>query len=126
MFVKIMGNISVKNNFKNSILGVISRDGIFITEMAVWGIILKVIFNPGGTTKISKEEANEISKGKELREFTGVISIDGKEKKIKGVIAENGILISVFYTDNDKKLEYVLWNPGITEEIEPHRYLKNK
>lgn len=117
MTTKIAGEIEDKNSFKNKFLGVISAQGIFINEMAVLGTVLCVIFNPGPTIEMIAKNAVFIPRGKELRRFSGMIDKNGKQGKIEGLIAANGIFITIYGDDGNP--EYTLWNPGDTEEIDP-------
>ncbi len=117
MIVKIIGTIEGENDIKNKFSGVVNVVGTFINEMAVQDTVLHIIFNPGPTIELSAKKIALIPKGKEHRKLSGTIDKCGKQNRIEGVIAENGIFITVF--GDGGKPEYGLWNPGDTEEIDP-------
>lgn len=121
MTARIDGTIEVKEGTVNIILGLINVVGIFINEILPDGKLVHVIFNPGPTIEFTQvNKAALIPRGEVYRNFLGTIDKSGKLNKVEGVIAQNGIFVTVF--DDNGSPEYVLWNPGETEEIDWRLY----
>ena len=121
MTARIDGTIEAEGGIANIILGLINVVGIFINEIAPDGKLLHVIFNPGPTIEFTQvNNAARIPQGEAYRNFSGTIKKNGTINKIEGVIAQNGIFMTV--SDNSGNPEYALWNPGETEEIDWRLY----
>ncbi len=123
---KIIGEDKIENNF----IGVINTVGMFTSVTTEERLLLYILFNPGPTIKISVENANVIPKGKTLKKLIGFLTENEEKREIEGKISENGIFITVF--GEGRSPEYILFNPDITEVIDPcwfcahTEYKKNK